>query len=179
MLIDLLDLGARTGVILLPLSVGVLSFRRLILSTTRNSWLYGAMGLLSVFTVFALLPWAMLDLPIRPSVIGLAVALPPMWVGLVLFCGAGRVRPYDRDLDEDAASASSGLPTLVLENPVTEIPVFRHQAAPVPGHPPRASSNILTAARAMRGNPSSDPRRRPVPRKALPPPSPNLPFLRP
>lgn len=176
MLIEFLDLGARTGVILLPLTVGVLSFRRLILSTTRNSWLYGAMGLLSVFTVFALLPWAVFDLPVRAFVIGLAIALPPMWVGLVLFCGVGHVRPYDRDQEREDVSA---LPTLVLENPVDEPPIFRHRQAPVTGQPPRASSNILTAARAMRGNPSSDPRRRPVPPKALPPPSPHLPFLRP
>ena len=164
---------ARASLLVMPLAVVYLAFRRLSLSRSGNAWIYAVTGLLAFVTTLGLLPWATLGLPTSPVLIGVAFFLPLLWVAVVLICGPGQGDAYDLIDDEPEK-----LPPLILENPrPVPVPVFRHRPvhkASLPKHGPTASGSVLAAARAMRGNRTSDERRP----KALPPPMPVLPFLK-
>ena len=161
----------RAGLVLPPLAVAVLAFRRLALSRSGNAWIYAITGLLAFFVGAALLPFVILGRSVDPFFIALALLLPFLWVGVVLVCGPGQAEVYDiEDLPLDDAP-------LLLTDPLPDVrPVFRHHRPiqKIAGTAPRSSSGVMAAAKRMRGNPTSEARRP----KALPPPLPDLPFLR-
>lgn len=137
----------------LPLAVAYLAFRRLILSTSINGWLYGLAGLLMGFTVGGLTPWAFLQATPQPVLVAFAALSPAIWLLVVSVCGPGKNRPYDEDLEEAE-------PPLLLTDPIfpnAPVVTFRH-AAPQPsadGLAPRPATSVLDAARRMRGRPAT------------------------
>ena len=176
----LFDLLSRAFVLSLPISVGALAFRRLLLSRTANVWVYAlAVGYAS-FATLGLVPWAVGLQPVSTAFIVFAAVCPLLWIAIIAVCGAGRGTPYDLDTSAEVEPIPQPiLPPLILKNPVIPEPVavFRHHATAVrlSNTPPRS---VLNVARSMRGRTSSEDRRV---RKLLPPPRPeatNLPFLR-
>lgn len=172
----------RSLVVMLPLTVGWLAFRRLARSESRNAWLYAVTCLLSAATTAGLVPWALGISRVNGLFLVLAVFSPAIWVAVVTLCDvARRSRPYDPDIIVDAVLKfrSQQKPTpLVLENPDwpgTPMPVFRHSAPANTDAPLPAVRSVLSVAREMRGNRTSDARR---PRLLPPPDVSDLPFLR-
>ncbi|MXQ07723.1 hypothetical protein GQ651_07680 [Alphaproteobacteria bacterium GH1-50] len=178
----------RACLLALPISVGLLAFRRLLLSETLNAWLYALIVGFAAFSVAGLVPWAvgLADLPILFAVS--AAVSPLIWLVTVVVCGIGRRDHYDLPdaetmaVTDNPAALKPRVAPLLLTDPVAPeakadpVPVFRHRPAPVavattPG-------SVMEVARAMRGRATSEARRV---RKLLPPPAPgpaDLPFLR-
>lgn len=175
----LMVLLTRALLLSMPIGVGVLAFRRLMMSQTSNVWLYALTVGYAAFTTAGLAPWAMGLQPASTVFVLLAMACPMVWMAIVVVCGMGRDAPYDKSYPEPDEVAPPPTAPLLLTNPVVPepVPVFRH-------HRRRAevaklkAPDVLGVARAMRGRSSSEPRRT---RKLLPPPAPeacDLPFLR-
>ncbi len=181
----LLHLVLRSLVVLFPLTVGWLAFRRLALSKTANAWIYAVICLLAAVTAAGVLPWTLGLTPINWPLIALAMACPAIWVGVILFCDISRVQRYGVDPLLALARSAAQKPSekaepLVLQPSHAVQPVFRHTAKPSPRatqpKPTRSTGTqtILKLARDIRGNPTSDRHRR----KLLPPPEKaELPFL--
>ena len=175
----LMDLIVRALLLAMPIGVGVLAFRRLIMSQTANVWLYALTVGYAAFATVGLVPWAFGLEPVSAVFVLLAVICPLVWMAIVVVCGLGRQAPYDLDFEDLEESAPTPTAPLLLTNPVIPepVPVFRHyrqraEIAKVTAH------DVLGVARAMRGRKTSEPRRV---RKLLAPPAPearDLPFLR-
>lgn len=182
----LLELLLRSALVLLPLSVGWLAFRRLALSKSGNAWIYAVTCLLASVTVAGTLPWALGITSVSWIFLALALFCPALWFGVVVLCDLNRRREYGPDPMVDALMSlrpPRKAPPLVLEHPVEEenVPVFRHSRpppAPIPmarSKPNPTSRTIMSIAREIRGNRTSDSRRP----KLLPSPEGReLPFLR-
>ena len=197
----LLQILFRSLILLLPITVAMLAFRRLALSQSSNAWLYAATAMVACVTAAGLAPWAIIGTNAVWIFFVLAVFCPALWLGVVIICDQDRLQGYDASSEE--AGPPRKLSPLVLEGPVwpdAPTPVFRHRGAEQ--EEPRTSNvfssvrgaardkaseqaqTVLEIARAMRGNVSSQHRREP---RRLPPPTPrergerleNLPFLRP
>ena len=163
----------RSMVILFPLTVGWLAFRRLALSKSSNAWYYAVVFLFSAVSAAVVLPWTLGMTTLNWMLVLLALASPAVWIGIILLCDGSRPRRYGGDLLADAAHSVPKLAPLLLDKPVAPkepAPVFRHRArkdikdkAPEFGQTTRT---ILKLARDIRGNRTSE-RRRP---KLLPPP---------
>lgn len=179
----LTELLLRSCLVLLPLTIGWLAFRRLALSKSGNAWIYAVTCLLAAVTVAGTLPWALRIADANWIFIALAMLCPALWLGVVLLCDTSRRMDYGPDPVADPllsfrAARKPGL--LILESPLEEAqPVFRHSkphfnlpmAASKPSPTTRSLMNI---ARDIRGGKTSE-RRRP---KLLPPPDGDkLPFL--
>lgn len=175
----LMDLIVRAIFLSMPVAVGVLAFRRMLMSQTVNVWLYALTVGYTAFVAMGLMPWAMGLHPVSAVFVILAVICPAIWLGIVVACGLGRQAPYD--VIEEAVDVPEPAPAapLLLTNPVLPepVPIFRHHRRKVEIAKITAT-DVVDVARAMRGRASSEARRV---RKLLPPPSPearDLPFLR-
>lgn len=181
----LLHLILRSLVVFFPLTVSWLAFRRLALSKSTNAWIYAAMCLFAVVSAAGVLPWTLGITAMNWLLILPALICPMLWVGVLMLCDMSRSHRYGSDPLVTAARrmAQKSIPMapLILTDPEFvdgPKPVFRHKAEKVPEKPkPRLSAgtqNMLSLARDIRDNASSD-RRRP---KMLPSPSSfELPFL--
>ena len=176
----LFDLLSRAIVLSFPIAVGVLAFRRLLLSQTLNVWVYALAVGYAGFSTVGLMPWAIGLQPVSTTFIILAVLCPPLWLAIVVICGIGRTAPYDLDFLEETQTAETEImEPLLLKNPIIAepVPVFRHHRRR-PELTKTLTSDVVNVARSMRGRTSSEARRV---RKLLPPPAPEnqeLPFLR-
>lgn len=193
----------RSAVLLLPVAVAMLAFRRLALSHSANAWLYAGMAMIACVTAAGLAPWAVGGAAGYWIFFLLAPLCPALWLGVVIICDLDRPQTYDsRRTPADRSGPST---PLILENPEwpqSPVPVFRHRGGEARKHSettpvfvasprnsesniqPQRVSTVLDIARSMRGNVSSQHRREP---RQLPAPgtqSPaqiaeNLPFLKP
>ena len=188
----LLQLLLRAAIIVLPLSTGWLALRRLLLSRSSNAWFYAATCLFAAITVAGLMPWALGLGRVSWIFFLFAAFSPALWVGVIILCDIQHGgRPYDAGAapaEEPKFTSTQRPAPLILENPDwpgAPMPVFRHlseQGNPKPIPRPRrrmqeeTSKYILSVAKDMRGNNSSDERRP----KLLPPPRSDfdLPFLK-
>lgn len=188
----LLLLLFRSFVVLLPLTIGWLAFRRLALSKSGNAWIYAVTCLLAIVTAAGLLPWALGLKQAGWVFFVLAAFCPAIWIGVVTICDMSRRTIYGHDPLKDAVTTfkSRQKPApLVLENPKlpgTPIPVFKHRSPesgkvtfvrkPLPAKAEeRKPVSLLAIAREMRGKTNSDDRRP----KMLPPPETKaLPYLK-
>ena len=162
----------RSLVVLFPMTVGWLAFRRLALSKSGNAWLYAAMCLFSAVTTAGVLPWALGLTPLSWLLLGLALVCPVFWIITVVVCDLSRQSRYGPDVIAHVSKRiamhtftkpdpSTSEDTEVTETPV---PVFRHtEKAPTP--PAKgpaisaATKTILSLARDIRSNPTSESRR--------------------
>lgn len=176
----------RSLIVLLPLTIVWLSFRRLAKSKGGNTWIYALTCLFSLVTTIGLVPWALGLAQTASLFFVLAAFCPAIWIGVITVCDLARREMYgvysERAEDEPIFKSrqTSRKPTpLVLENPkVPEapIPVFRHRGEkagdvvysrdplpPVPQEPKqqplKGPRNMLSVAREMRGRDTSDARR--------------------
>lgn len=179
----LLLLVVRSFLLVIPIAVAWLAIRRLILSETQNAWLYAAVGLLSVFTAFGLLPWAVGLGQVNWLFFVIAAFLPALWMGILVICTPFSRAPYDAPDYFDAHEDSEDPAPLVLEKPEwpdAPVATFKHRAPQTNKAEPEdnAPRSVLAVARDMRGRRTSEPRRGPA---LLPPPNspvPDLPFVR-
>lgn len=186
---DVLDpffgLALRSLVVLFPLSVGWLAFRRLALSKSGNAWLYAAMCIFSVTVAAGTMPWALGLTSLNWFFVVLSFLCPALWIGVIALCDISRINRYDQKpfLTIVRSVAETSSVPLLLKNPQLPSepkPVFRHKTTTPEvkevknaGMSPSAK-NILSLARDIRGNANSD-KRRP---KLLPSPaSTSLSFL--
>lgn len=184
----LLHLAVKSLVILFPLTVGWLAFRRLALSKSANAWVYAGACLFSAIAAASILPWGLGLTPLNWGLLFLALLSPVVWIATIFVCDMTRIGRYGEDpIVQTARSlgsrATPKLATLILQEeqraePV--MPVFKHRERPEPQKPSppqrsAATTTLLNLARDIRGNTSSE-RRRP---KLLPPPErAEFPFLR-
>ena len=185
----LISILFRSLVVVLPLTTGWLALRRLMLSHSANAWYYAATCLFAAATVAGLLPWALGITQVGWLFFVLAAFCPAVWIGVVILCDGSRATAYQSGGNADSGPVfrpRKPSPPLVLENPDwpgAPIPVFRHkglagtQAAVAAGSKPKANRpgrTLLTVARDMRTNTTSDARR---PRRLPAPDIYELPFL--
>ena len=183
----LFQLLFRALVVVLPLTIGWLSFRRLMMSRSANAWIYATTCLLTAVTTAGLLPWT-LGLAEGNGLFFLLSAMsPPIWMGVIMICDpVTQPSAYDSNREPNAQVAEvHQLRPLILEKPdwpEAPVPVFRHlkPAANTPNSPSASqesrTKSLLSVARDMRGNSTSDARRP----RLLPPPERrvnDLPFL--
>lgn len=170
----LLEYLLRSALVLLPLTVGWLAFRRLALSKSGNAWIYAVTCLLAAVTTAGTLPWALGLTSANWIFVALALFSPALWFGVVVLCDLTRRRSYGPDPVTGTILGLMPARTpepLVLESPVEETPVFRHSrpqpTIPMASSKPAPTTRSLTAiAREIRGGRTSE-RRRP---KLLPKP---------
>lgn len=182
-----LHLAVKSLVILFPLTVSWLAFRRLALSKSTNAWIYASICLFAVTAAAGVLPWSLGLSDLNIPLLLMALAAPTLWVATLFICDLSRVSRYGPDplfatARSVAEKAAPNLTPLLLGEDMRtakEAPVFRHQPKPVPvlsELPERsaATKTLLALARDIRGNTSSE-RRRP---KLLPAPETReLPFV--
>lgn len=171
----------RSLVVLFPLTVGWLSLRRLALSKSGNAWYYAIVFLFSTITTAGILPWTLGLNSLNWMLILLALASPAVWIGITHLCDGARHNRYGRDVIAETARSIPRLAPLLLENPIvpeSPAPMFRHREVKSPPATARKISQktrtILSLARDIRGNVSSDQRR---PRLLPAPDTRDLPFL--
>lgn len=183
----LFQLLFRALVVVLPLTIGWLAFRRLMLSRSANAWIYATTCLLTAVTTAGLLPWTLGLAGGNWLFFLLSAMSPPIWMGVIMICDPiSQPSVYDTKADPREETAKvHRLRPLVLEKPdwpEAPVPVFRHMkpAANTPNSPSpgkeSAAKTLLSVARDMRGNSTSDSRRP----RLLPPPERvlrDLPFL--
>lgn len=198
----LLQLFLASFVVLLPIVVGGLAFRRLTKSTTSNAWIYAVTCLFAAITTAELLPWAFGLSPTSWVFFVLAAFCPAVWLGVITICDASRKGSYDVDFGDASKilfkSRNAAPAPLILNNPVRDvpIPVFTHKGpantdspalrpvtalkehltGKIPEKPVSiGEKSVLDVAREMRRNKSSQERRP----KLLPSPSMHeLPFIK-
>lgn len=180
----LLQLFFRSFVILLPVVVGWLAFRRLALSKTSNAWIYAVTCLFAAVITAGLLPWAVGLAASNWIFFVLAAFCPAIWFGVTTICdfsGQGKYEPEIAEFSSVLFKASRKKPKpLLLSDPLSDltVPLFSHSAPantdapsllPVVTETPKAmgEKSVLEVAREMRRNKSSDERRI----KLLPAPS--------
>lgn len=182
----LLQLIFRAIVVVLPLTVAWLAFRRLMLSQTANAWVYATVCLFAAVTSAGLIPWT-LGLGSGNWLIFLFSAISPaVWMTVIMIYDPDRHRThyeFSSDTDPDVtfisapkkAAANSDLGArpqstrpLILEEPdwpEAPVPIFRHVAKTAnTGVAARhkiedTAETLLSIARDMRGNSNSDSRR--------------------
>lgn len=174
-------------VILFPLTVGWLAFRRLALSKSSNAWIYAAICLLSAIAMAGVLPWGLGMTGLNLSLLALALACPALWIATLFIVDMKRVSRYGPDplfstARAVAERAAPKLAPLVLgeaDRARAPAPMFRHRPKCTdPEHktPARstATTTLLQLARDIRGNATSERRR---PKLLAPPQDGELPFL--
>lgn len=193
----------RSAILLLPVAVAMLAFRRLAMSESANAWLYAGMAMIACITAAGLAPWAVGSATGHWIFFLLAPLCPALWLGVVIICDLERSHLYDSA--PSAPRHDTRRTTLILENPEwpqAPVPVFRHRGGEPRKHSeqtpvfvassrsshgniqPEPAPTVLDIARSMRGNVSSQHRREP---RQLPAPgapgtaqiAENLPFLKP
>lgn len=186
----LLHLALKSLVVLFPLTVGGVAFRRLAMSTSSNAWIYAVMFLYAAAASAGALPWALGITQLNWLSVLLALSCPIFWIGVLMICDLSRGHSYGADPVIEVANrlikrARPKPKPLVLENPDLSqppVPVFRHrkEQREKPHFAPSASKHtrhVLALARDLRTNRTSEGRRP----KLLPPPqtSDDLPFVTP
>ena len=130
----LLQLCFTSFVVMLPVVVGILAFRRLTKSTSSNAWIYAVTCLFAAVTTAGLLPWALGISSSNWIFFVLAAFCPATWFGVTTICDVSRKRSYEAD-DQDistvffkAARKAPPAP-LVLREPIMEmpLPMFSHR----------------------------------------------------
>ncbi len=186
----LMHVVLRSLVVLFPLTVGWLAFRRLAHSKTSNAWIYAIVCLFSAVTAASVLPWTLGLTSLSWVPVIMALTSPMIWICVIMICDLSRNHRYGSDPLLETARAMVSRPVvkpvpLLLEKPVpADAPAleFRHRAPkPLPVKAKAApeigpaTRTLLSLARDIRGNPNSD-RHRP---KLLPSPEgSDMPFLR-
>lgn len=183
----------RSLVILLPATIGWLAFRRLVISKSGNAWIYAVSCLFAAVTAAGLLPWALGLAKVSWVFFLLSAFCPAIWIGVVTVCDMSRRTLYGPDPVADTVltfSSRQKPAPLVLENPElpgAPIPVFRHRstdtgvdtftpcALPAKIEPAPEKRSLMSVAREMRGNDTSDARR---PRLLPAPDIGRLPFIK-
>lgn len=178
----------RSIVVLFPLTVGLLAFRRLALSKSANVFIYAVMCLFAAVTAAGVLPWTLGLTPINWLLALMALACPMMWVGVILFCDLSRTYRYGPDPILKLAGlfnrqTKDRYSTLALEadkRVMTPSPIFRHKTSDQQSYPKvnrrsNSTKTLLALARDIRGNSSSDRRR---PKLIAAPRTNELPFVR-
>ena len=99
----LLLVALKSLVVLFPLTVGWLAFRRLALSQSSNAWIYAAMCLFAAVTSAGILPWTLGLTGISWPLLALALVCPALWVGVILVCDVSRRPRYAPEPLTDAA----------------------------------------------------------------------------
>lgn len=165
----------RAFIVVLPLAIAWLALRRLLSSRSSNVWIYAATCLLTAVVFVAMLPWAFMFAPVNWLVFLLAFFSPAIWLGVVMICDPleekSKYDPVDIDDDDDVEPITfrrnpvPGKP-LILEKPHwpdTPMPMFRHNRSAFRTSTPRVDEqsrpSLLSIAKNMRGNVSSDKRR--------------------
>ena len=172
----LFQLLFRVLFVVLPLTMGWLAFRRLMLSRSANAWNYATTCLFMAVLAAGLLPW-MLGLGSANWLFFMFSATSPViWMGVVMICDpVNQPSAYDPEVSDEAEAVPVFAPRLntaqperplVLEKPDwpdAPTPVFRHKmAAPdmaTAGADQAASRSLLAVAKGMRGNINSENRR--------------------
>ena len=175
----LILLSFKSLVVLVPLSVAILAFRRLSISKSANAWLYAATGLFGTLTTLGLLPWILLAGSSHPVFFVFAAMTPAVWYGVVTLCNSTSSTVYGTEIEDalgrlaSRARRENRSEPLILEEPHwpdAPVPVFRHSGhgheTEIPSKPTsaiarasEATRTIVDIARMMRGNPSSERRR--------------------
>ena len=173
----LLQLLFRAFFVVLPLTIGWLAFRRLMLSRSGNAWIYATTCLFTAIITAGLLPWT-LGIGSAGWLFFVFSALSPViWMGVVTICDPlNEPSSYDTEDADDVAVTPTIIlrsrrptpqtKTLVLEQPKwpeAPTPMFRHsRAAPAPAEvevEDTLGKSLLKVAKEMRGNDTSDDRR--------------------
>lgn len=179
----------RSIVVLFPMTVGLLAFRRLALSRSANAWIYAVMCLFAAVTTAGVLPWTLGLTSLSWPLIFMALTCPMMWVAVIMLCDISRTHRYGPDpmlkifsllpLQNDEKDRYSSLSDEAKRKIEPQSPVFKHRDVcrsqiTTPSQRSKTTNTLLSLARDIRGNSNSD-RRRP---KLLPPPeTKDLPFL--
>ncbi|MEL7151084.1 MAG: hypothetical protein AAGK71_10135 [Pseudomonadota bacterium] len=174
-----LHIVVRSLVILFPLTVGMLAFRRLALSKSDNAWTYAGICLLCAVATAGVLPWGLGITALNIPLLLLALACPVLWIATLFVFDMSRVTRYGADPLAATARSLAGraapkLAPLLLgeaDQVTSKAPVFRHRPKPQTTPDPVpvrsvATTTLLSLARDIRNNATSE-RRRP---KLLPPP---------
>ena len=169
----LIQLIFRALVVVLPLTIGWLAFRRLMLSRSSNAWIYALTCMFAAVTAAALMPWTLGIGTANWIFFLFSAAAPVVWFGVIVICDPLRQSNYDREgvieIAEERVASRAERP-LVLEHPnwpEAPVPVFRHAANPanLPVAPKpvkeveKGPKSLLSVARGMRGNATSEARR--------------------
>ncbi|MEO1538065.1 MAG: hypothetical protein AAFR73_10065 [Pseudomonadota bacterium] len=184
----LLHVAVKSLVMLFPLTVGWLAFRRLALSKSANAWVYAGACLFSAIAAASILPWGLGLTPLNWGLLLLALLSPVVWIATIFVCDMSRGRPYSDDpLLRTARSLTGrtrpGLATLILQEGQRTLdaePVFKHRERQAPPKPvvsqrSTATTTLLNLARDIRNNATSERRR---PKLLAPPERSDFPFLR-
>ena len=142
----LLNLAFRSFIVLLPIVVGGLAFRRLALSTSSNAWIYAVTCLFAAVTTAGLLPWVVGMGASNWIFFVLAAFCPGLWFAVTLICDVSRKSSYSSDLDDFStilfkAKQKTPPAPLVLNDPVVNPPVaifshYKRAKAPAPKKTP-------------------------------------------
>lgn len=131
----LLQLVFRSFVVLLPIVVGGLAFRRLALSKSSNAWVYAVTCLFAAVTTAGLLPWVLGTGISNWIFFVLAAFCPGVWYTITIICDVSRGGSYSSDSDVVQtvlfkASRKAAPAPLLLNDPIKDvpIPVFSHHA---------------------------------------------------
>lgn len=169
-----LQLAFRSFVVLLPILIGWLAFRRLTRSKSSNAWIYAVSCLFAAVTTAGLLPWAVGLTATSWIFFVFAAFCPAIWFGVTTICDVSRRTAYDADMENPLTvlfKARRKKPDpLLLSDPVKEspVPVFSHSNPANTDAPtvvaddtaePIGEKSVLEVARAMRRNKSSEDRR--------------------
>ena len=171
----ILQLAFRSLVILLPVLIGWLAFRRLTKSRSSNAWIYAVSCLFAAVTTAGLLPWAV-GLSASSWVFFVFAAFcPAIWFGVTTICDVSRHTTYDVELEDPLSvlfKAHRRKPNpLLLVEPLGDAPAVQEFSrttlantdAPaivaVEKPEPIKERSVLEVARAMRRNKSSEDRR--------------------
>ncbi|MEO9826773.1 MAG: hypothetical protein ABJF50_20410 [Paracoccaceae bacterium] len=148
----LLQLFFTSFVVLLPVVVGGLAFRRLTKSISSNAWIYAVTCLFAAVTTAGLLPWALGISASSWIFFVLASFCPAIWYGVTTICDVSRKRSYDADIADLSAvlfkTRQAAPAPLILSDPVVDLPmpVFSHRTpANAADAPSPKKSHVLTA----------------------------------
>jgi hypothetical protein len=171
-----LQLLFKSFVVMLPVLVGALAFRRLARSKTSNAWIYATTCLFAAVTAAGLMPWAIGLSSSSWMFFVLAAFCPAIWFGVTTICDFNRKGTYSSEVQDVYTlffkhTQNKVVEPLVLKNPVADMPapVFQHKEPANTDAPsslmeedtPQAigEKSVLEIAREMRRNKSADERR--------------------
>jgi hypothetical protein len=150
----LLQLAFRSFVVLLPIVVGGLAFRRLALSKSSNAWIYAVTCLFAVVTTAGLLPWVVGVSASNWIFFVLAAFCPGLWFAVTLICDVSRKSSYSFESEAVPtilfkAKQNTPVAPLVLSDPVLNhpVPVFTHHKPAKVSAPKKKPLVLRTDAR--------------------------------
>ena len=123
----------KSFVVLLPVVVGGLAFRRLTKSKTSNAWIYAVTCLFAAVTAAGLLPWAVGLSASSWGFFVLAAFCPAVWFAVTTICDVSRNSSYETEIEDISAvlfkAYRKAAPApLLLKEPLKDmpLPVFSH-----------------------------------------------------